>query len=1853
MVLEAPKFLRLWQLPKYLLNLDNLYAKHFEALKLFKLVVGIILVSHSIACIRFSFGYDVHHYNHWLPKVPDEEQSPASRNLMSLLWVFGILSGLFEGELPHSVLELIFTIFVARCGFSIFTSLCATFFMTSKCKSGQAEAAEGRINQLKHILGFHQVSESLQAQAVEYLRLYYTDADSNEREVMKLLCPSIATDNQVELMKDTIARVPLFSDCNDGFVVALTSLLQRVSLPAQCTLFQAGDFGDAMYIIHSGVLDVIVGKAKVRELRKNDFVGELSLFSSSPRTATVVTTTYCVLYKLSRFHTEKVLDGYPRVARSISIVVKRFLEKTQEQQAKGNQSSSAPGPAAASSDDKANAQTNVRREPVFRAPLSRLVIPDIKKKSSNAVTPILIMPAGSPHKRSSAAPLMRRVLTGKVRKGSDSIKVFYGQYTGSSTVTKTKRWWSVLLLEQCIDADSTRRLWWLLVLQVVLVTNWVLIPLQLAFDLFDGSTWYIPVLNILIDIALYVDIYVNFNHSYMHDAEKILDPIRSAIRYLRSTFLLDLLCAIPYTTFAPSVHLAITRIPRLFSVTHSEGFNSAEDSWIPCDDIELRRLPDGMYIDHVNVTYNATDPHVLEVARMQLEPISDIQYMIALLFMFSGFLITAVVVDNVQKRFTASAFEEKEFFAIRSQIQLFLRRQKAPFAIHQRVNTFLDYWWASHRGALIEELLVDLPLGYRREILRSVCKPALQTLALLPGVHEVLYREGDNAYGLIFLVEDNIALTSSDNKPKDVPQGGCFGTRSLQTDETHAGYAETATASSGCVVLFLTRQKLEISHEIFPALKSALTRLEKRLLNTKLSKSVFSNHAGSSSHGKNSSWFIRVITCQSNSIDPHSVLVILHICFGVDEANHGVVDGITVMLEVFFLIDLYVRARLGYHEFGNKVMNLAKIRRRFFRSWTFMIDLVALLPFFMLNWILPTTNRLENFNINKLVRVLKVPMQFQALEQRYLKFAMELRLFKLLYHTFLLAHVFGSLYFDFASHASQLYLLGSGETPKTNFGTNKWLPGASVETAEPSLQYFSSVFWVFGLMSTSQQGELPKTSVQCIFSVVTMISGFFLFAYVVGNFADIIELVDAENREFNEKLGSMRHLLAHFTLPPSIEAKMKTFFFFKRFHSITQEKLLERCLPPSLMTDIRLINLHTMIQKVPFLGNMEESITRMLVSHFSQVLILKDDYVYRQGDEGTDMYFVFTGILTVLLPMALPKRSDCRGKSRASISRAGGTIEVDVKSLKQLSEITLGDFFGENALFSDNPRNEYVRARTSCILYSLSRHSLEMVFELYPDWEKRVLQTVKVQQKQQRLNAPTNDRQQQVGNSNSISSTGEDAAAENDEDVSYDQLEEIAASPRKNLQPIAVLEDWQRFLPRCVFSLIHGVEAQSQLHIIWLFLIATTTGYVAVIDPYRIAFDSCERWTGFPIAVNLLEILCTLLFPLDVWINWRLKESEISIEIYEEKHRDSYKAERLMWDVLAALPIDYMLSLAFAEALWIRLFRCIKVKKIVHYMNEINRQSVSYEWASFKTIWVLYLLVMYWSACAYLMLSSDEGESVVVTVVASLLPPTFFAVTAFVKKCRTFVPESTLTSVFSILICFVGLLVMLFMIGEISSLYISYIGNEVKFRKDQIGAELYLSRWKIDYEMKTFFSIALKLAKKLFNDLCELHNGEIPKSRDVWASHLKKILVRQRMEWALSLTSSPSNAGTLAEVDSLDTTPPTNLPFSSTSPMSGATTGSALPKGATLWSAVLAGVLDTDTPYTCLQMFEAFLELIVPVGELYERTVMTAAASPRGAGTNGGAAEMRLKNTVQQIGTSRLRMKGVAQKLSRQSDQSM
>ncbi|KAG3112674.1 hypothetical protein PI125_g8006 [Phytophthora idaei] len=1675
-LLEMHKLVRMWRLPALTSNLDDLYARHFESLKLTKMLGFTLLLTHFVACGRFSFGYSHpapgEEPNHWLPHAPHEGHHSTRRQyLMSLFWAFGLLTGGFEGELPHHNAEFAFTIAVGLCGFTLFTSLCATFFLLSKCESGDAELAEARVHQFQHILAFHRVPVQLQAQAVDYLQRYHTQAEANDREAARRLCPSISVDIQVELLEATVALVPVFAGCDTLFVRAVTRLLELIALPGRIPLFRAGDHGDAMYIVHTGVLHTVVGAV-------------------------------------------------------------------------------------------------------------------------NCYNWVLI-------------PL--------------------------------------LLSFSALDGLWTR--------------------------------WYVIMFNLIADCVLWIDIYVNLHLSFSVNSEKILEPTRTAERYVYSgKIFVDLCCAWPYWIFTPSKFThPVVRVPRLicgyrmrgligevaayfrlgskhklmllgvlflmlyhvvaclyFSTTYIDGYSTGENQWLPSEDLYLQRL-NSTHFQTISGTVLAADSgHVQEIRAEQyfrslyyaanvlaavgrmVEPSSDTEYGAALIFMLSGFFITAIVVDHVQKGFTASALEEKELFAARARFQRFLKRQNAPLSIHVRVNSFLDFWWSAHRGAIIDELLEDLPTAIKRDVVHSICTPAMDSLELLCatvptnseadatttkqessgptlleqvedifldnlkfvlyGQGEIIYRRGDYAAGLFFLLEGKVSVVLDGEVPRHVPLGGFFGTAALQSStrnrrETRrrsnvdvfagVGYAERVTAVSGCIVVYISREHLQAMQSILPTLPEKLRKLEQRFYDARVTRSAdlrslqprvalgaiaLNNPTMRGALrrkqmtglvqilAKNLEWWQR-----GTAIDPdwpfmgiweatmlmvstvQGTLVMFYICFGANETSSGraFADAVTITLELLFVLDVYLHLHLGFYEYGNKVMDLAVIQKRYLRSMHFAIDMAALVPMFIVNWSFPS-RKLEVLNVNKMLRYFKGSSQFRTLETKYVTLTTELRLLKLVYYSFLASHMFGCAWFDFAAHKSGVHIVmsGSADTSAPSFGASVWGPYKSLESAARGLQYLASIFWAYGLMSNSSQGELPKTAGECLFSVITMTTGFFLFAYVVGHISDVIELQDSENRHFVAKLSSLRQLLRHFDLPPRVEGKFKKYFFFKRFHSITQEHVLERVLPPSLVVDMRMFQLQPMIVKVAFLVGMEDSVTRMLVSLFTQVLFVKDEFICHFGEEGSEMFFIYTGVLDIYIPFLSPSSPTHPGSPIGFPTSASGA-RVSLSGLRKVNEITAGSYFGEAALFTNIPRNAYVKANTSCILYKLSRHSLELVFLRYPEWQQKVLRIVKIQQQQQRLQRLAYEAQAPDagggGRRRGLKRTGSSIDLVNSK---AENIEQLLLSHRRGVNGSEnaprrikswIIQQWQklraaklvvrwvtpalRHLQAIGKQLAHGSEIQSPFYLQWMRLVSICTVYVAVMVPYRLTYDSLDRWNVVPVCLRVFEALCEVVFWIDIWFQFHMRTNQAAMELYEQDQLVGYKRERLAIDVAATFPLDHFVTSFFSGSSrlllwkWLRLNRCLKVANLVYYRNEITRRSVSYEINRAQTLWLLYLLAMFWTSCAYFAVSIYDGFG---TEWQNWLPSSAldaedpssdllmlrlfrglaFAVTAFVKKSRTFVPASQINFSFAIAISFIGQLVMALMIAEMANIFLLYIDNEVQFRKNHLTVERSLTRWKVSTTLK-------------------------------------------------------------------------------------------------------------------------------------------------------------------------------------------
>ncbi|KAE9241343.1 hypothetical protein PF004_g7092 [Phytophthora fragariae] len=531
---------------------------------------------------------------------------------------------------------------------------------------------------------------------------------------------------------------------------------------------------------------------------------------------------------------------------------------------------------------------------------------------------------------------------------------------------------------------------------------------------------------------------------------------------------------------------------------------------------------------------------------------------------------------------------------------------------------------------------------------------------------------------------------------------------------------------------------------------------------------------------------------------------------------------------------------------------------------------------------------------------------------------------------------------------------------------------------------------------------------------------------------------------------------------------------------------------------------------------MERSITRMLVSQFTQELVSRGDYVIRYGESGSDMYFVFTGVLSVLLPLRIANHNKTfkeavkalagkkNGDENGTSSRVGPRMD-DIVSVvtsnsekhsvqnqpKKVNELAAGSYFGENGLFTNAQRNAHIQAQTSCILYKLSRESLELVFDRYPNWKEKVLQLVSIHREQGRLQQVSREVQSRgMTISTGLVVSRSNIMNERAEGLKERRYHARSNSTHRSLICMSLVRLLDIFVLQPLFklgnSLIHGTPVQSKFHLGWLRFMVACTVYVAIMIPYELAMDSMHRVTVVVTIIKMFELLCEITFVVDIWFSWHVQESPASMELYDQKLRSVYKKERMVWDILAAIPFYDLVSL-FSYIKWLKLLRCIKILNILNYLDELNRRGVANDVKRFWHVWLLYLLMMYWTACAYLAVAtmagfgtqwdswlpseelniSDPQNPSATQLSRRFLRGLFFATTMFVKKGYNPDPDTASLYAFHIAISFTGLIVMSFVIGELASLFISFIGLEVGFRKNHIAVELYMARLRVSEHIRS------------------------------------------------------------------------------------------------------------------------------------------------------------------------------------------
>jgi NTE family protein len=129
-------------------------------------------------------------------------------------------------------------------------------------------------------------------------------------------------------MIDVLARNPLFAGLEREDLAELEGAMRLQSFEPGDVICRAGDPGDSLFLIVDGVARVLVEDRVVARLRRGDVIGEMSLATGEPRTATVVAAVPTTVNELSRDDVGTLIARQPRILENLSRILSDRLAAT-------------------------------------------------------------------------------------------------------------------------------------------------------------------------------------------------------------------------------------------------------------------------------------------------------------------------------------------------------------------------------------------------------------------------------------------------------------------------------------------------------------------------------------------------------------------------------------------------------------------------------------------------------------------------------------------------------------------------------------------------------------------------------------------------------------------------------------------------------------------------------------------------------------------------------------------------------------------------------------------------------------------------------------------------------------------------------------------------------------------------------------------------------------------------------------------------------------------------------------------------------------------------------------------------------------------------------------------------------------------------------------------------------------------------------------------------------------------------------------------------------------------------------------------------------------------------------------
>lgn len=204
--------------------------------------------------------------------------------------------------------------------------------------------------------------------------------------------------------------------------------------------------------------------------------------------------------------------------------------------------------------------------------------------------------------------------------------------------------------------------------------------------------------------------------------------------------------------------------------------------------------------------------------------------------------------------------------------------------------------------------------------------------------------------------------------------------------------------------------------------------------------------------------------------------------------------------------------------------------------------------------------------------------------------------------------------------------------------------------------------------------------------------GSIFYAALISNISAIVSDMNVSRRLFEERVTTTDEYLSSKHIPGHLRERVREYYHLRYANGrIFDEDSVLNSLNNELRTEILAHTTRPLVNCVPFLANSPERFTRGLTVRMRPSIFFARDLIVQEGGSSTDVYFVKTGMIEILL-------------------RACGNVAVHV--------VSNGCFFGEVAALLDCKRTASLRTLSITATYSVTGPQLLDALVDFPEVER-------------------------------------------------------------------------------------------------------------------------------------------------------------------------------------------------------------------------------------------------------------------------------------------------------------------------------------------------------------------------------------------------------------------------------------------------------------------------------------------------------------------------------------------------------